>query len=126
LNCRTGALLAKVQAESALRNVQQKLVHALQIAKTRKEDGETKCANGDVKHARKRLQQAAQKLIQFSHRLRSNSSRKKLPEEIREPLAVKADGIKDDAKMLHDHLACAEADARPVRGAMLGAHASSR
>jgi hypothetical protein len=106
LNCRITALLAEVQTESALGNVQQKLVHALQIAKARKEDGETKCASGDVKHARKRLQQAGQKLAQFSHRLRSNSARKEFAEEIREPLAVEADGIKADAKMLHDHLAC--------------------
>ena len=96
----------KVQAESRLGGIQQKLVKALQVAKARKEDAEAKCAGGDAKHARKRLQQAAQKLAQVSHRLRSNATRRKVPEGAREPLAIEADGIQKDAKMLHDHVTC--------------------
>lgn len=79
---------------------------ALQVAKSRKETAEAECAGGDAKHARKRLQQVGQKLAQVSHRLRSNSTRKKMPEDAREPLALDADGIRTDAKTLQGKLAC--------------------
>ena len=95
-----------MQAESLLGKVQQKLVHALQIAKSRKEDAEAKCGSGDAKHARKRLQQTAQKLTQVAHTLRSTASRKKIPSDVREPLAQRADAIESDANTLRGQLTC--------------------
>jgi len=106
IDCRIEQLLADVQAESRLGKVQQKLVNELQVAKSRKEDAETKCGSGDAKHARKRLQQTAQKLTQFAHTLRSNASRKKIPAEVRDPLAQRADAIGGDAKTLRGQLTC--------------------
>jgi hypothetical protein len=46
------------------------------------------------------------RLIQYSHKLRTRSAQKKIPEEVREPLATDADLIQDDASMLRDTLAC--------------------
>jgi len=106
IGCRLDALLADVQAETQLGNIQAKLVKALQTAKDRLTDAEAKCVASDAKHAKKRLQQTATKLVQFSHRLRSNSTRKKVPEAVREPLATRADRIQGDAKTLRGMLAC--------------------
>jgi hypothetical protein len=106
LNCRIAALRDAVGAASALGDAQAKLAKALDVAKAKKEDGEARCAAGDAKRARKRLQQTGQKLTQFSHRLRSHASRKKIPAEVREPLAAEADRIRDDAKRLRGALAC--------------------
>jgi hypothetical protein len=106
LNCRIAALHDAVDAATALGDAQAKLAKALDVAKAKKEDGEAKCARGDAKKARKRLQQTAQKLAQFAHRLRSNASRKKIPAEVREPLAAEADRIRDDAKALRGMLDC--------------------
>jgi len=107
--CRLDVLLAAVQAESRLAKIQSKLVKALQTAKGRLDDGQAKCGDSDTKHARKRVQQAAQKLAQFSHRLRSNSTRKQVPADVREPLATTADGIQADAKTLRGQLGCPHA-----------------
>jgi hypothetical protein len=106
LNCRIAALQDAVEAATELGDAQSKLAKALGVAKSRKEDGEAKCAGGDAKRARKRLQQTARKLTQFSHRLRSNASRKKIPPGVREPLAAEADRIRDDAKSLRRMLDC--------------------
>jgi hypothetical protein len=106
LNCRIAALEDAVDAATQLGDAQSKLAKALDVAKAKKEDGEAKCAGGNAKKAGKRLQQTAQKLTQFSHRLRSNASRKKIPAEVREPLAAEADRIRDDAKTLRHMLAC--------------------
>jgi hypothetical protein len=106
IGCRLDALLADVQAETQLGNIQAKLVKALQTAKDRLTDAEAKCVASDAKHAKKRLQQTATKLVQFSHRLRSNSTRKKVPEAVREPLATRADRIQGDAKTFRGTLAC--------------------
>jgi hypothetical protein len=107
LNCRLAALIVAVQAETRLGDIRTKLVKALQVAKARKETAEAECADGDTKRARKRLQQTGQKLAQFSHRLRSNSTRKKVPTEAaREPFALDGDAIRKDAKTLQGELAC--------------------
>jgi hypothetical protein len=106
LNCRLAALVAAVQAQAQLGKLQAKLVKAAEKAKQRKETAEEKCAEGKTKPAGKQLKKVVRKLIQFSHRLRSKSARKKAPEEIREPLAVAADAIQQDARALRDELLC--------------------
>jgi hypothetical protein len=107
LNCRLAALIATVQAETQLGKLQPKLVKAAQKAKQRKEVAEAKCAEGQTKPAGKQLKKVIRKLIQFAHRLRSKSARKKVAEEIREPLAAAADEIQQDARELKAQLACA-------------------
>jgi hypothetical protein len=107
LNCRLADLIADVQAETQLGKQQAKLEKAAQKAKERKEAAEAACAQGDAKASGKLLKKVTRKLIQFSHRLRSNQSRKTIPEEIREPLAERADAIQEDAKQLKDTLSCA-------------------
>ena len=106
LNCRLAALIAAVQAETQLGKLQEKLVKTAAKAKERKEAAEGKCDEGKTKPAGKQLKKVVRKLIQFSHRLRSKSARKKVPEEIREPLAAAADAIQQDARALRDELLC--------------------
>ena len=67
----------------------------------------TRVPQGNAKTSGKQLKKVVRKLIQFSHRLRSNQSRKTIPEEIREPLAERADEIQEHAKELKDALSCA-------------------
>ena len=100
------ALVGDVQAESRLGDIRTKLAKALQVARDRNQTAESECGSGDTKHARKRLQQTGQKLAQVAHRLRSNSTRKKVPEAAREPFALDADAIRKDAKTLLGTLAC--------------------
>ncbi len=100
LNCRITALLADVQDESRLGSIQSQLVNALERAKQLKDAAESSCIQLDTKRAKKQLQQAAQKLAQFSHRLRSHSTKRKVPAEVREPFASRADAIKNDARTL--------------------------
>ncbi len=100
------ALVDAVQAESRLGDIRTKLAKTLQVARDRNNTAESECGSGDSKHARKRLQQTGQKLAQVAHRLRSNSTRKKVPEAGREPFALDADAIRTDAKTLRGTLAC--------------------
>jgi len=106
LNCRLAALIAAVQAESRLGEMQERLVKAAQTAKARKESGEVFCAEGNAKRAGKQLKKTVRKMIQFAHRLRSNRARKNVDEAIREPLATAADGIQDDARTLQHDPGC--------------------
>lgn len=108
LNCRLAALIAAVQAETQLGKQQAKLDKAAQKAKERKETAEAECAAGDAKASVKQLKKVVRKVIQFSHRLRSNNSRKNIPEEVREPLAEAADEIQEDARELKTNLSCVE------------------
>jgi hypothetical protein len=107
LNCRLAALITAVQAESQLGKQQPKLDKAARKAKERKEAAEAECAAGDTKAAGRQLKKVVRKLIQFSHRLRSNNSRKNIPEQIREPLAQAADRIQEEARELKGTLGCA-------------------
>jgi len=107
LNCRLADLIAAVQAETRLGKQQAKLDKAAQQAKERKEAAEAECAAGDAKASAKQLKKVVRKLIQFSHRLRSNNSRKSIPDEVREPLAQAADAIQKDARELKRRPSCA-------------------
>ena len=106
LNCRLADLIAAVQAESQLGRLQAKLDRAAKKAKTRKEAAEAACDAGSTKKANRQLKKVVRKLIQFSHRLRSRSARRKAPEEVRESLAAAADAIQADARTLRDTLDC--------------------
>jgi hypothetical protein len=64
------------------------------------------CAAQDAKHAKSSLKKVVRQLIQYSHRLRSRSARKKIDETVREPLAESADGIQNDVRELKDTLGC--------------------
>lgn len=108
IDCRLAALIAAVQGEPQLGKQQAKLDKAAQKAKEREEVAAEECAGGDAKASGKQLKKVVRKLIQFSHRLRSNNSRKNIPEEIREPLAETADGIQQDARELRESLNCAD------------------
>jgi hypothetical protein len=101
------ALIAAVQAQTQLGKLQEKLATPAQTAKERKEAAEVACAEGDAKASRKQLKKVVRKMIQFSHRLRSNSARKNVSEEIREPLAQDADEIQEDVRELKLQLSCA-------------------
>jgi hypothetical protein len=107
LNCRLADLIAATQAESRLGTQQGKLVKAAQKAKERKEAAEAECADGDARTSAKQLKKVVRKLIQFSHRLRSNNSRKNIPAQVREPLAATADQIQAHARQLRSQLDCA-------------------
>jgi hypothetical protein len=100
LNCRLAALIVAVQVEPALGKLQPKLVKAAEKAKTRKEAAEGFCAQGDAKGVKRQLKKVVRKLIQFSHRLRSNQARKTVDERVREPFALEADAIQNDARTL--------------------------
>jgi hypothetical protein len=109
LNCRLAALIAQTEAASALGALQEKLLVPLGKAKDRKELAETQCAGGQTKQPKARLKQVVRLLIQYAHRLRSHSASKKVPENVREPLAQAADAIREDAKRLRQTLRCPDA-----------------
>jgi hypothetical protein len=77
LSCLQPSLIDAVGAEPGLGNLQPKLQKAAQKARQWKEAAEAACSGGNAKAARKQLKKVVRKLIQFSHRLRSNSARKK-------------------------------------------------
>jgi hypothetical protein len=106
IDCRLAALIAAVQSEPQLGKQQSKLDKAAQAAKAREEAAAAACGGGNAKTSAKQLKKVGRKLIQFSHRLRSNNSRKNVPEGVREPLAQDADAIKDDANALKGQLSC--------------------
>ena len=106
LDCRLAALIATVQGQPELGKQQAKLDKAAQKAKEREEVAAGKCASGAAKASGKQLKKVVRKLIQFSHRLRSNRSRKSIPEEVRAPLAETADEIREDVRELRETLSC--------------------
>lgn len=106
LNCRLAALVAAVETEPGLGKLQPKLIKAARKAKQRKEQAEAFCAGGNDRKAGKHLKKVVRKLIQFAHRLRSNKARKTVDEAIREPLALGADAIQQDARTLREDPGC--------------------
>jgi hypothetical protein len=106
LNCRLAALVAAVNGESRLGDLQSKLAKAAQKAKQKKEAGEAACAGGNAKKAKKQLKKVVSQLKQFAHRLRSNHARKTVDEGVRTPPADEADRIQADARALMGNLAC--------------------
>ena len=96
-----------MQAEAQLGKQQSKLDKAAQGAKAREEAAAAACTSGNAKTSGKQLKKVVRKLIQFSHRLRSNNSRKNIPEAVREPLAQEGDDIQADASALKGQLSCA-------------------
>jgi len=113
LNCRIADLIAQVQAETALGDLQAKLERKLGKAKERTELAESFCLEPTLKKARSRLKQTVRAMIQFSHRLRTRAAKNKVPEEVREPLAASGDGIRDDASALRGVLVCPD-DAQAI------------
>lgn len=75
-------------------------------AKERKDAAESACLSDRAKQPQKNLDQVAHQLAQYSHRLRGSAARKKIDEAIREPFAIAADAIADDAKTLRSALIC--------------------
>jgi hypothetical protein len=106
IQCRLAALIADTEGASALGATQSKVVKTLQKAKGQTDDAQSKCAANDAKKPKNRLNKVGKQLTQYSHRLRSLSSRKKIPESVREPLAKRADAIKSDVKALRGKLRC--------------------
>jgi len=106
IQCRLAALIADTEGASALGALQAKVVKTLGKAKSRTDEAQSRCAAGDAKKPKARLKQVGKQLTQYSHRLRGLSSRKKIPEAVREPLAKTADGIKSDVKTLRGALRC--------------------
>jgi hypothetical protein len=106
IQCRLAALIADTQGAGALGAVQANVLKTLEKAKSRTDEARSTCAANDAKKPKARLKQVGKQLTQYSHRLRSLSSRKKIPEAVREPLAKTADGIKSDVKALRGKLRC--------------------
>jgi hypothetical protein len=104
--CRLAELREDTAGEPALGEIAGKLLGALDKAIERNGAGATFCADGDAKKAKQQLKKVVRQLIQYSHRLRSRASRKKIDAEIREPLAAAAGAIQEDARTLKGSLDC--------------------
>jgi hypothetical protein len=104
--CRLTALTTDTQDEAALGALVPKLVATLDRATERAEGARAACGSGDTKRAKPRLKQTGRACIQFSHRLRSHATRKKVPQDLREPLALEGDAIRRDVGTLKSRLAC--------------------
>jgi len=72
----------------------------------RTDDAHDACASGDAKKAKARLKQTVRGLIQYSHRLRSRSSRRRVDRGILEGLATSGDAIQRDARSLRTSVRC--------------------
>jgi hypothetical protein len=79
---------------------------ALGKAKQRVDLAESWCAKDKTRQANARLRQVAQQLAQYAQALRGLSARKRVGEEIRDPLAQAADGIQAEARALRRPLRC--------------------
>lgn len=104
--CRLVELHEDTAAEPALAPIAEKLLHVLDKAIERNGMGATFCADGNAKRAKHQLKKVVRQLIQYSHRLRSRASRRKIDAEIREPRASAADAIQADARALKADLEC--------------------
>jgi hypothetical protein len=104
--CRLAALRDATAGATGLGSLREKSLVTLSKAIERTDEAVDICGGNDVKKARSRLKQVRRHLIQFSHRLRANSARKKAPPGVREPLADEADSISADSKAVRAALAC--------------------
>lgn len=102
--CRLDALLATVQSAQDLGKTQTALVNGGAAARSKTQAAEGDATAGKKKPASNALKKAARKMIGFSHRLRSLSSRKKIPLATRNALLAEADPIRDDLKALRKQL----------------------
>jgi Legume lectin domain len=108
LDCRLAALLEATQAADDLGDLREKLIVTLGKARERENLAESWCTKGKTRQASVRLRQVTQQLAQYRQRLRGLPARKRIPEEIREPLAQAADRIRSDARSMRSALACPE------------------
>ncbi len=111
IDCRLDALIARIEGAAGFSRpqTQMQLVHQLTKAKGKKLDAETLCAKPDVKHARSRLKQVIRGMIQFGHRLRSNTVRRRIETGLRTELITSGDQIQADLKTLRGALRCPDA-----------------
>lgn len=114
VTCRLAGLVLATESSTELGDLADKLLVPLGKAVDRSAEARDRCADGDAKRARARLKQVVRQLIQYSHRLRSRSARKRAPEAVRAPLAAAADAINADVRVLRTALAC-PADAAVAR-----------
>jgi hypothetical protein len=106
IRCRLAALNDATTAATGLGNLQAKVLQPLGKAVDRTDEGQSLCASDDLKRTRTRLKQVVRQLIQYSHKLRSHSARKKVPAEVRDPLAAEADLIQADVRALRTSVQC--------------------
>lgn len=106
IDCRLGALLARVTAASDLGAFRAKLVRNLSKAKDGAEAGAGACAASDPKRARARLEQAILGMIQYAHNLQTLRARKKLPGTLRADLLAEGNPITSDTKSLKRTVRC--------------------
>ncbi len=105
VRCRLETLRASTAAATLLGDLRPKLDQALGKALDRTQAADGFCA-GAKKHAKSRLKPVIRQLMQYSHRLRGLTARKKAPPDVREPLAAEADAIKADTADLRRTLSC--------------------
>jgi len=109
IRCRLDALVAATTTSGpALGKLTDKLLNALDKAGVRLDAATSKCEAADGKHAGSDLKKLARKFIQYSHRLRTQSARKKIDEAVREPLAQAGDELREDTSELRGSLSCPE------------------
>ena len=113
IGCRLEALLADVNAESALGKFAPMLAHNVDEARLRKVDAEGFCRASNVKKTKKRLQQAAKELQLYVHRLNGLAARKKLDPAVRQLFVDEGTPIQRDLRTLRGALRCPD-DAPPA------------
>jgi hypothetical protein len=99
-----GLATATDAAQGELGNLTAKLQNTVAKAQARQQGAYDQCHSGHRKQAQSQLKKVLRRLIQYSHKLRTRSAQKKIPEAVREPLAQTADAIQQDASDLRDAL----------------------
>jgi hypothetical protein len=116
LDCRLGALLGRIDGESALGPFGPKLARVLSRARNDVDAASGTCASAQLKGARRQLKTAVRDMIQYVHHLKNRAARKKLPAPLRTALLAAGDPIQHDLGILKSRLQCpSEAGAHGVR-----------
>jgi hypothetical protein len=106
--CQFEALLAQVNASSALGTLQTRLATTLTKGHDRTVQARDVCASASAKHAKKSLKQANRYVIQYAHDLSTLSARKKLgaTSPLRMGLLAPVASLKANLHVLQGMLRC--------------------
>jgi len=104
--CRLVSLREATDAADPLGNLKARVLVPLDRAMRRTDEARNACGDNVITGARTGLRLSLGELVQYVHRLRSGSTRRKVPVAVREPLASEGAAIAADMKTLRTSLVC--------------------
>jgi hypothetical protein len=106
IDCRLDALVAEVNASTALGALAPKLQKQIQKARDRKEQADGFCRQPNVRRTKGALKKTIRIMVQVGKTLRSRKAQRSIPDPVRQQMLTDADAVRVDLRTLKAKLQC--------------------